>query len=290
MQLIPKPEGVNFFFDFRVLGYPKLDMEGLMKILDPLIQAKEVPFNKWVSLSRDVEALASLQKGRDNENWQSLVDYLGSSPMQFSHDSFFRLKGPFHGSKGRKLLPTYIEAKQAVNGGLEIRKVVSLYDVHENDSLSIEVTSHSPHRSEEQEILSGIAKRNLSLEVEKDAPLSILGDKSVDLRQYTGQIVTLKAKRCEELDEKTGIVRFNTNLGPDEWPTGANFFLTFRIKKRTIQVVAALVAGVISVILGALGVKLFDKDLTWGVSALAIAVLMAVMTGLLYRGKLAFKI
>ena len=291
MQLIPPPEGgTNFFFDFKVLGYPKVDTTALMKILNPLIAAAEVPFHKWVCLSDDLQALASLQEGKSDDNWQSIVDHLGSPPMQFSPDSFMRLKGPFRGSKGRLLPPRYVKEKQTTDDRLEVRKIISLYDVYDGESFSIEVISHSPPPSDERAIESIGVQRRLEIKPEKEGFLSIPADTSLDLRQYTRQIVRIRATRSEDMDEKGEAIRFNLGVGADGWPMGADFLLRFNIQRKALKVLAALFLGVIGAVLLALTTKLWDLNPILGVSAAVIGILLVVITGLLLTGRLSFKL
>ena len=93
-------EAGNNFFDFKALAYPKQDNDSLMKILHPLIDKQETPFHKWVVMSDDLNALNSLQRGNDAENWRSIVEFLSEPPMQFAGDSFWRLKGCYRGRLG----------------------------------------------------------------------------------------------------------------------------------------------------------------------------------------------
>jgi hypothetical protein len=288
MQLIPSPEGANFFFDFKVLGYPNANDGGLLKILKPLIKNNEVPYTKWVCLSDDLVAFDSLHRGKNSDNWQLIVDKLGTPPIQFSADSFMRLKGPYKNSDGTIVQPSYIEEKQSANGQVDIRKTSSLYDLDENESYSFEIISYSPPPSDAR---SSEAQRKVISQTDKDGPLSLLGDSEIDLRQYTGKIIRFKAKRYEEMDQKIGSIRFDTGArSPDNWPLGANFSLTFRVNKRTAKAMMALLTGVVAAVLLLFATKIYDKSVLWGVVAGIVGTLLAVITVLLISGKLSFKL
>ena len=288
MQLIPPAEGANYFFDFKVLSYPKLDQTALMRILNPVITANEVPFNKWVCLSDDFQAFEALRRGTESENWQAIVDTLGTPPMQFSADTFMRLKGPFYGSRGGILPPKYKQEKQTVDNKMQVRKVISLYELVENEEYSFEVISHSPAPSSAR--AGAVIQRRLEVQPEKDGPIIVLGNPRLDLRQYTGQIIKFKAKRYEEMDQKTGSIRLDTGLLPDNWPVGANFLLLFRIKKKALKAIIALLTGVAAAVLLLFATKLWDKNPVFGVAAAVVGLFLTVITILLLTGKLSFKL
>lgn len=287
MQLIPAPEGGNYFFDLKVQGYPSVDKPALAKILDPLVAAGEVPFQKWVSVSSELTALESLQRGEDSENWQAIVDELGIPPIQFAGDSFFRVKGPYRGSAGRLLSPTYIEEKQTTEGAVEVRKVGTLYDVFENETLSLEVISASPPPSAAR---NNVLVRTMTIQEEKDGLLVIEGVRSLDLRQYNRETIKLRVKRYEELDERLGTITLSAGKGADDWPLGATLVQTYRIRKRTAKVLAALFTGVCAVVLLLIAVKLWESDPIISILTAAIGALLVVITLLLSTGKLGFKL
>ena len=287
MQLIPSPEAANYFFDFKLLGYPNVDQTALSQILTPLDAAAEVPFHKWVSLSNDLKAFESLQRGKDSENWQAIVDKLGTPPSQFAGDSFFRLTGSYRGLMGRPITPTYIEDKQTTGVSVEVRQVEAVYDVYENETFSVEVISASPPPSKARD---DKPERYLNIQSADNSPLQVEGNKSVGLRQYTREGLKIRAKRYDELDEKAAILTFSAGKDADAWPSGASFDQNFRISKRPVKVWAALVTGTMAAVLLLFVVKLWDKNPTVSVIFASIAILLAVMTGLLLTGRIGFKL
>jgi len=273
MQLIVQ-EGANFFFDFKVLDYPKVDEDTLLKILKPLIQAQEVPFHKWVCLSDDLQGLASLKRGKEDENWQSIVDRLGTPPMQFCGDSFWRLRGLFHGSTKELLIPTYRK---------QIRKVVSSYELFENESCVIEVISHNPPQSSQQE-------RRLEVQFDKDGPFSVVGDTSLDLRQYTGHNVEIKVKRYEEMEERVGIIWLNSSPQRNQWPIGPKLSLRFTAKKKAWRALLSLFTLILGGVALAFAGTLLDKYPIWAVAIFLVGALLIVVKELLVTGKLPVKL
>jgi hypothetical protein len=289
MQLIVR-EGDNFFFDIKVGDYPRPESAQLVRILDPLVQARETPFDKWVSLSHEAEALASLRGGNEDANWQSIVDILGTPPMQFADDAFWRVRGPFKGNTRRRLEPTYVEEKVEVAEALETRKVRCLYDIFDSESCCIGITSHSPPPSSVRTSSGDNLRRKLELLPDKDGPLLVDGDAELDLRQYTEEIVTIRAKRYEEMDEKIGTLRLSSGTREDGWPLGAKLSLRFRVKKRRSKVLAGLLAGVAAFAVSGVAVRLWDKEPLLSGSLFVVGGCLIVITALLLTGKLSFKL
>jgi hypothetical protein len=287
MHLIPAPEGANFFFDFKVMGYPNVNKDTLKKILDPLVAAGEVPFQKWVSLSNNLSALEDLRQGKDSDNWQSIVDQLGSPPIQFAGDSFFRMEGPLRSTPARLISPIYVEDKQASGGAVEVRKVNALYDVFENEKLYLDVISASPPPSAARD---DVLVRNLEIQLEKDGPIANEGLKTLDLRQYNRERIIFRAKRYEELDERLAVITLSAGIRADQWPMGATIVQNYRIRKRPAKVIAALVTGSVAAVLLLVTLKFWDEDPVISIAVGFIGILLVVITVLLLTGKLAFKL
>jgi hypothetical protein len=228
-----------------------------------------------------------LQRGGESENWQAIVDKLGTPPSQFAGDSFFRLTGSYRGLIGRPIAPTYIEDKQTRGASVEVRQVEAVYDVYENETFSVEVISASPPPSKARD---DRPESYLNIETAENGPLQVEGNKSVRLRQYTREGLKIRAKRYDELDEKAAILTFSAGKGADAWPLGASFDQNFRISKRPAKVWVALVTGTVAAVLLLFVVKLWDKNPIVSIIFGSIAILLAIMTGLLLTGKIAFKI
>jgi len=282
MQLIPPPEGENFFFDFKVLGYPKPDDRALMEILNPLIRSDRVPYHKWVSISNHMEALTLLREGRDEENWQLIVNCIGSPPMQFSGDSFWRVKALLHAKTGRDLDPKYEEEKRAIDSKFEIRKVTSFYELSESESYKVEVISHSPPQPNH---LVTRPPRRLEIQVDKDSPLSAIGNTSFDLRSYTGIFVEIQAKRYAEIQDKIGTVTFRTTPLENGWPVGPSFSLRFRVKKKW-EVIVGILFGVFGLSAIFYANYLRDKNITCAITLFLAGVFLEVIAGVLLEGKI----
>ena len=285
MQLIPPREGDNFFFDFKLGDYPRLDSDCLRDILSPLMAAQEVPLHKWVSISHDVEALKSLRSQLDSDNWQKIVDSLATPPMQFQGDTFWRVKGPYRPSS-RPIQPTYREERQYVSGTEQSRQVTSLYNLDENEGCSIEVISHTPPTPREALSGSNVPQRRLQVQVDQGGPLSLEGDTTLDLRHYTAQSIRVRATRSEELDERATIVRLNSAAQPTQWPTGPDVRLRFSVKKGTSRMFAATCFGLCGALFVFIAGNIWDQNNAASVAVGLAGTALIFIASVLLRGKL----
>lgn len=283
IQLIPPPEGDNFFFDLKVLGYPKLDHETLMTILKPLIDSRTVPYRQWVCIAEDPQCLDALKTGTEDDNWQAIVDRLEESDSQFSGDSFWRLKVPYSVERGNVLKPIYQTAKQRDNGKVQLRKVTSVYSMSEGDRCSLELVSHSP---------SGltIPSRRVSLQAAAESPVILQTSHELELRQYTAYDIGLRAKRSDEIEERSGVLTFRTVQAKADWVAGANLDIRFSVAKPIWKVILALALGVAAVVFAAVGGWLIPHKPPIAFALIAVGVLAIVARDLLWAGRLGFRL
>jgi hypothetical protein len=249
-----------------------------------------VPFQKWVSISDDLASLEALRQGQDSDNWQAIVDLLGTPPSQFAGDSFFRIEGPHRVEKNETetlILPTYVTQKLTSAAGVNVRSVSALYDVFDNANLSLQITSASPPPSAARD---DVPVRTLTIQPQEDGPIAIEGVQSLNLRQYNSAPLQFRTKRSEELDKRLGIITLTTGKSADQWPLGATVNQTYRIKKRPIIIIAAISTGVISGFLGLVAVMLKDKKPVLSICAGLIGLIFALITILLSTGKIGFKL
>lgn len=225
MLAIPSTGGANFYFDFSVEGYPKLDAAALEKLLAPLIASSETPFQKWVAVSDDMSAYSDLNRGQEESNWEAIVDRISAKDMQFQADSFWRLR-PFNAAAVPKLVP-YVEQAGKV---AELRQVSSRYQLFPDELCAFEAVSYSPAGR-----LSTQPSRELQVHFDRDGPVLLEGSASIDLRQYTGKILNFRARRPEE-DRVAAAVRFETSSDQKVWPDGPNFELLFQVSRQAAPV------------------------------------------------------
>ena len=135
--------------------------------------------NKWVALSDDINTLNSLNRGSDAENWQSIVESLSKPPIQLVGNSFWRLKEPFRGRVGRSIKPTYSEEKVSLVESTEVRKVTSIYDLSESDTVGLEFISYTPINVAGKD--AGLNRR-VGIIYSEDGPLELITESSFNIR------------------------------------------------------------------------------------------------------------
>ena len=221
MHAIPSTGGANFFFDFSVDGYPKVDQLALNRLLTPLISHSETPFTKWVAVSDDLGAYNDLNRGDEEANWEAIVDGISKNDMQFRGDSFWRLK-PTNPTAQAKL----IRHVNAAGDTEEVRQISSQYELSADDVCTFEAISYSPSGRP-----SSQPSRTLNIHLDTGTPLIFEGPPDSDLRQYTGRTLRFRARRSEEDTVATQIVEFRTVSDQTVWPDGPNFSLSFQISQ-----------------------------------------------------------
>ena len=230
MREIPATNGANFFFDFSVEGYPKLDQVALQKILAPLIEQSETPWDKWVAVSDDLSAYNDLNRGDEEKNWEAIVDRISGTQMQFHDDSFWRLK-PTSSAAQAKLV-TEVET---IGDTRQVRQVSSRYELFPDDVSTFEAFSYSPAGRPSTQ-----PSRVLKVQLDAGGPLVLDGPSSVDLRQYTAKTLKLRAKRSDDEDIATWPVQFKTLSDQTAWPDGPSIELVFQVSQHRPAVIPPL--------------------------------------------------
>lgn len=286
MALIPK-KGEHFYFDLKLSGYPASNDDALSRILSPLIGAREVPYFKWVTLSTDTQALEELTTGNDVDNWQSVVNIIGSPPSQFAGDVFWRLEGPVYQQTGKKIEPTYDEAPSSSNGKSEVREVRTLYGLSEDKACRLEVTSHTPLTAARR--TSNQPQPRLQIHNLDEAIISVVGDRSFDLRQYTSRSVELRPKRYAELEDKIATVMLKLQGQEGEWPCAPEISMYFQVQKTRWRVFGGVILLILAGVLGVIAAQTGENPTTTIVLG-ALAVLFTIASGLLLTGRVSVRV
>jgi hypothetical protein len=218
MKAIPSNDGANFFFDFSVEGYPKVDLSALRRILAPMIARSETPFHKWVAISDDFAAYSDLDRGEEEANWEAIVDRMCAENMQFRADSFWRLKP----NNAVAAHPALFPEVEAVGGAQKVRQVTAVYGLHADDVCSFEAISYGPEGRPSTQL-----SRSLRVDLDPDGPLVLDGSATMDLRQYTARVFNLRVWEAER--ESTRVVKFETPRDQNGWPVGPEFELSVRV-------------------------------------------------------------
>jgi hypothetical protein len=281
MLWIPARDGETFNYDLKVLRYPSLDRGALARVLDPLIQQKEIPFNKWVTVSSELGSFEDLQKGDDRTNWGSIVADFHKPELQFSSDVFWRIVGPTKAGGSKSVSPRY---EQTLDSG-ELRLVKAVYDLEEGKNHSFEIVSASPSRSPG----TALTQYSVKCASTNEKNLEVNGSGIVSLRQETADSVQFVGIITEEIADHSASLRFETQPKPKDWPGGPELEVLIAVVKSKTKMVLGFIIGLLGVLIGAYGTEELKSSLVTGISCLAIGAILAVIGGLLIFKKLSLK-
>jgi hypothetical protein len=290
-MLLIAQDGEHFFFDFKVMGYPRIDDAVLRDILAPKIRAGEVPYRKWVCIS-DASALYDrLSYGEETDNWQAIVNKLGIPPIQFAGDAFWRIKGPFIGNSGKLVASSLVEQIQQEGVTTKVRQIRTLYKINEKDTFHFEIVKHSP-RADMQSLESPISHQQIDIKTTSNGPIKLQGNPQISLRPYTGFSVNFETARSEELDERDDTIGFVTNPppSPGAWPTGPDVTVTVRVAKKRAVIYLHMLFVVLGAILFFIGGKMYDDYHVGGAVLAAAGVLCILYAYILGKNQLPTKI
>jgi hypothetical protein len=281
MLCIPARDGETFNYDFKVLTYPFIDRAAMTRVLHPLIQRREIPFNKWVTISSELGSLKDLQKGDDRKNWGSIVSEFHKPEFQFSSDVFWRLIGPTKGGTSKLVSPRY---ERIFESG-DLRLVKAVYDLEEGQNHSFEIVSASPPRSEGR----AMTQYSVKCTSTNDKNLEVTGSGIVSLRQQTADSVQFVGKIIEAIADHSAALRFETQPKPKDWPGGPELEVLIAIVKSRTKMVFGLIIGLLGVLFVAYGAKELTSSTQTGMTCLAIGACLLVISGLLIFKKLSLK-
>jgi len=233
-------DGESYYFDFQVTKYPKDDPSTLNKILEVLIAKNEVPWEKWVCVSRDLASLKVLQDGDQHKNWSAIVNSLSSPPMQFEGDAFWRLKGPY--KRPKEILRNPMVEFITENG--YSRQARSYYDIVENETWRFELLSETG-KSVTEASEGTVPHREYSVRVRSsnDNILSPIGMSVYALRHYSGQMVEYSARTHPFFGRPVADLIFETEPRQGEWPVGANIRFKHKLRRNRTRMTVGTIVG-----------------------------------------------
>lgn len=282
MLCIPTRDGEAFNYDFKALRYPRIDRPAMMRVLDPLIRDKQIPFNKWIAISSELEAFEALRGGDDRQNWGSIVAEFHKPEYQFSSDVFWRIVGPTGTKRAKRVAPRY----ERVYESGDLRQVKSVYDLQEGEAHTFEIISASPPR------LPGAATIEYSVRCTStnEKNLEVTGSGNVSLRQESADSLQFVGKIAEEIADHTAAIRFETQPKPKDWPGGPELEVAIAIVKSRLRMAVGLIVGLLGVPFLAYGGEQLKSSPASGLSLLVVGTCLVVISVLLISRKLSFKI
>lgn len=273
----------KYYFDFQVASYPNQNAGALDSILGPLRATGEVPWTKWVCTSTQDLSLRTLEGGDAQTNWAAIVNALGTYPMQFSNDAFWRLVGPFKGSQGRLRYPKL----ESLTESGRIRQRRSRYVMIENNTWRCEIVSDAPRSG-----TGGSARPRYVVEASTtdDKAIKIIGNPTYELRTYTARTLEYRAQPVPVFAQRSADLTLSTSPKPTDWPTGPRIELRHVVRKSYLRVAVGILIGTAGMITGGLGVsRLFENDTLHGAVLAVGGALLLVAARFILSGKWEFK-
>jgi len=286
MLNIPPREGENFFYDFKLLGYPMINQVELDRILGPLISTREIPFEKWVVISNEIQSFKRIQRGTAKQNWSAIVNTLGRVPYQFAGDAFWRLEGPKRRLVGSPVKLGYEKETNNENNIVEIRQVRAVYGLHEGESYAFEIISQlSPEpRAGQEDVRFALTAAATNKDI-----LEVTGTGVHDLRQYTAQSFTFTSKISKEIIDRNTTINFETVPKDPTWPTGPAFELRVDVKKSKVRLVVGLICGILGLVCLSYGGALLNANPLTALPYFIAGICFFSIFGLLVKKQLTLK-
>ena len=164
-------EGNRFYFDLELSGYPSNNVAALGRILEPLVRAGEVPFEKWITTSGRDEDFELIREGQPSANWTAVVDRIGTYPSQFADDSFWRVAKIATGDDRVPAIPTLKDHVETKDGQQVTTRVDAIYPAFELEKLGIEIESRMPEAGAEPAAEGNVGRRQVQFATAPDCPI-----------------------------------------------------------------------------------------------------------------------
>lgn len=274
-------EGEYNYFQFSLSDYPTADASKLAPIRAELDAQDARPYRKWVALSMQSAALASIKSATPAGEWQTIVDTLAALPMQFHGDKFWRVSPPVRSGKlrrGARLRSVY------KTGDTNTPERVHEWIIPEQSIFSLPLTYREPAEHSPQE------GPQISVETDANGPLHAPQPNVLSLRRNATVNVRFESKHTAQTERKLGHI----TLASQTSSTTPGVTLTFEVRlarwKQILGgflIVLALAGGVIAGI--ATRITTSHRHLPEAAGAAVLVVLLLALGTLLYTGKLPIK-
>lgn len=281
MLCVPARDGETFNYDFKVLSYPCIDRAAMTRILDPLIEHQETPFNKWVAISSDLKSFDDLRKGDERKNWGAIVSEFHKREFQFSSDVFWRIVGPTKSRTSRVVGPCY---ERIFESGM-LRMVKAVYHIEEGQKHSFEIVSAGPPRPQDKPPTQYSVKCTST----NDKNLEVIGSGVLNLRQEAADSLQFIGRINEEIADHSAALHFETRPKAGDWPSGPELEVLFAIVKSKTKIILGFIFGLLGLLLIALGGEALKSSVIGGVTCLALGIIFVFISGILIFRKLSLK-
>ena len=276
--------GENNYFQFRVGAYPRADPRALLPIIEELYARESAPYAKLVATSTEADALRALRSADPGSEWEDIVRHLGTPPMQFQGDTFWRVARPAR-SKWRRGTPLKDEYRPGPTGTPE---QTHRWIVPEQSEFAIAVTMREPVVRVEE---TGVPR--IKVNTPDKGPLHAPHPDVIDLRRNATVNLALEAQHSSNSDRRVGSLTLESehalpHLSPDD------LTLTFALRlARWKRLVGALLilAALAGTAVAAIATRITTSEANVPVMAAAsvACVLIGAAGTFLYTGRLPVK-
>jgi len=272
-------EGERYHFDFTVEEYPAQGTH-LVNLMTHLVEREETPLapntngdpaQKYVCVSTNKAALDELSGQDDDAAWAEIVRLLSTPPMQFSQDTFWRLKGPFSRDGNGVVSP-------------KLDKHKTVYQVTMGSNLRFNLVSMLGVGGGQPEIAQVKVKST------NDNVVRVAGTSLLPLRRYTSADIEVRGHSVHLIGQSKENITFDTfPQRADGWPCGPAINLTFRVRRSKGRYALGIFFGLLGLVAYGFGdSKALDCLGLWATGLKVLGTIFLVAPGVLLFGKLSF--
>ncbi len=244
------------WLDLELSQYPVTDSSKVASpLISELISSDQTPPLSWVTVAKDRDLWQRLHgevcsPSALDDRWQKVVDALGTSPMQFAGDVFFRVRNVYTSGWKSTPIKNRVEPRVLRLGGDAMDEAE--YVVTEGSTIAVEIATTTPSTVEEPldgapgnvTAASSFVSSVVTVTPDAQAHIRLVGGSKVPLRPHGIQAVQLRVSRTEEVSERQAGVNFEAPMQPaphSDWCGGAGVSLRFRVRKEISVLVASVV-------------------------------------------------
>jgi hypothetical protein len=275
----------NNYLQFTVGDYPAADPALLDAIRAELEPEGATPYRRLVALSKEAAALASLRVANPKEEWSNIVTRLGTAPMQFAGDPFWRLDPPLRTGWIRKGSRLGVKLKPGQSPTPEMSQE---WIVPERAQFALPIALHERHDAAGL----AVAEPTVAIRTPADGPIYPASPDTIRLRRNAVLAVPLESRHSADAGRKIGPVTVATEPTPEAGANEVTMLFQVRLArwKRAVGAILGLIAIVATPIaVEATKITTNHKHIPAAVGAAIAVILVGVLGAALYTGKLPMK-
>lgn len=278
----------RYTLDFTVDGYPTQGVH-LDNLMAHLAGGGETPLaptagggeaRKYVCVSTNTAVLKALAGQDDQDAWAHIVTALSTPPMQFSGDTFWRLKGPFTPRNGAVVTPKLDQHKT----GDTVTAVESVYEISNGASLRFDFISRLGAGGGQSQAA------HVEIKSTDNSVVRIVGGAQLSLRRHTASNFEVRGDSTHKVGQSKADLALDTfPQREDGWPSGPAIQMAVRVTRSKLRFWAGAIIGSLGVVAYCFGdSKGADAWGFWATLLKIAGILLVVLAGQLLSGELTF--